>query len=157
LGIWISDLYLKGQLKNKYFISFGIISGIYLIIISQFETGMIGGTHFIPYTASQNLFSCGWPTLILILGLLWLPRVKNFITKPIALLGKSSYHIYLVQIVYFGVMTGFSIKYHSPIDLFSPNNILSIGVPLLVIIVIGYIFYFIDQNNFFIRNPKKCK
>jgi len=157
LGVWISDLYLTGQMRNTYFILFGVISGIYLIIISQFETGTINGIQFIPYTASQNLFSCGWPALILILGLLWLPKVKNTLTKPIALLGKSSYHIYLVQIVFFGAMGGYGIKYHSPIDLFSPNNILGIGVPLLAVIVIGYIFYFIDQHNLFIRNSKKYK
>jgi peptidoglycan/LPS O-acetylase OafA/YrhL len=152
LGIWISDLYLKSQLKNKYFILFGIISGIYLIIISQFEMGVICGIHFIPYTADQNLFACGWPSLILILGLLWLPKMKNFLTKSIAALGKSSYHIYLVQIVYFGIFSGFSIKYHTPIDLFSPNNVLNIVIPLSIIIVFGYIFYFLDQHNFFMRN-----
>jgi hypothetical protein len=156
LGIWISDLYLVSQLKNKYFILFGIFSAFYLIFISQFETGILLGTPFYPYTASQNLFGCGWSALILIIGLLYLPKVNNFFLKPLAIIGKASYHIFLIQIVYFGSLGGFGLKYHSLIDLFSINNIIYIGFSLLIVILFGIGFYLFDKHTFFIQfNHKK--
>ena len=151
LGIWISDLYLASELKNKYFILFGIFSGFYLIFMSQFENGILGGIHFIPYTASQNLFSSGWSALILIIGLMFLPKEKSFLTKPVAIIGKASYHIYLIQIVYFGLVGSFGLKYHSLFDLFSINNITIIGISLSIVILSGIVFYLLDKLNFFIR------
>jgi peptidoglycan/LPS O-acetylase OafA/YrhL len=158
LGIWISDLYLKSQLKNKYFIFFGIFSGFYLIFISQFENGVLGGIRFSPYTASQNLFGCGWSALILIIGLLYLPEVNNFVTKPIAIIGKASYHIFLIQIVYFRLFGSYGLKYHSLIDLFSINNLMYIGISLSIVILCGIGFYLFDKHNFYIRfNPKNSE
>jgi hypothetical protein len=156
LGIWISDLYLASQLKNKYFLIFGIFSGFYLIFISQFENGYLEGFRFFPDTAIQNLLASGWSALILIIGLLYLPQVNNFITKPMAIIGKASYHIFLIQIVYFGLFGAFGLKFHSFFDLFSINNIIYVGISFSLVILCGIGFYFFDKNNFFIRfNYKK--
>ena len=150
LGIWISNLYLASHLKNKYFILFGIFSGFYLMFISQFENGVLGGIHFYPYTASQNLFGCGWSALILIIGLLYLPEVKNFITKPVAIIGKASYHIFLIQIVYFGFFGGFGLEYHSLFDLFSINNLFYLGFSLSIVLLSGIGFYVFHKHKFLI-------
>lgn len=151
LGIWIAGLYLENQLKNKYFLFFGLLSGLYLIFISQFESGILWGIHFIPYTASQNLFGSGWVALVLILGLLYLPKMKNTMTRPFALLGKATYHIYLLQIVYFGMFPGFGLQYHSIIDLVSLNNFVTIITILFIIILCGVGFYILDKNNFYLK------
>jgi len=151
LGIWISDLYLESQLKNKFLMLFGVLSGIYLISVSQFESGILWGIHFVPYTADQNLFASGWTAMLLIIGLMYLPKVKNIFTYPLALIGKATYHIYLVQIVYFGVWGGFGLKYHTFIDLFSINNIIMIAIPFSIVVLIGLGFYELDNNNFFCK------
>jgi hypothetical protein len=155
LGIWISNLYLASQLKNKYFILFGIFSGFYLIFISQFENGVLGIIHFRPYTASQNLLGCGWSALILIIGLLYLPNIKNIITKTLAIIGKASYHIFLIQIVYFGIFSGFGLKFHSLMDLFSINNIISVAIPFSIVFLLGIGFYLFDKHNFFIQSIQR--
>jgi len=151
LGMWIADLYLASQLKNKFFLFFGILSGLYLIFISQFENGIVWGVHFVPYMASQNLFGSGWTALILIIGLLYLNIIKTSIAYPIALIGKSSYHIYLIQIVFFGLLGGFGLKYRSLTDLLSINNILKIGIIFSVIILLGVGFYILDKHNFYLK------
>lgn len=151
LGIWIFDLYLAHKLKNKYFILFGIFSGFYLIFISQFENVILGNIHFSPYQASQNLLGCGWTALIFIIGLLYFPKVKNIITKPLAIIGKASYHIFLIQIIYFGLLGGFGLKYHSLKDFLSINNASIIGMTLLIIILLGVCFYILDKHNFYFK------
>jgi peptidoglycan/LPS O-acetylase OafA/YrhL len=151
LGIWIAKLYRDSALLNKYIIFFGLLSCIYLIFISQFEKGVVFGVHFVPYTASQNIFGSCWVALILIIGLLFLPKKANLVTSPFAFIGKASYHIYLVQIVYFGVFSGFGLKYHSISDLFSAQNLFIIAITLVIILILGLCFYLTDKNNFFIQ------
>jgi hypothetical protein len=149
LGIWISDLYLEHRLKNILLIAFGLLSGLYLIFISQFGSGILFGIQFVPYLASQNLFASGWTAILLILGLIYLPDVKNKFTGPLAIFGKATYHIFLVQIVYFGIFGGYTISNHSLNDLFSVNNVIGMGIPFFMVLLLGVGFYELDKNNFF--------
>jgi hypothetical protein len=122
---------------------------LYLIFISQFGSGILFGIQFVPYLASQNLFASGWTAILLILGLIYLPDVKNKFTGPLAIFGKATYHIFLVQIVYFGIFGGYTISNHSLNDLFSVNNVIGMGIPFFMVLLLGVGFYELDKNNFF--------
>jgi peptidoglycan/LPS O-acetylase OafA/YrhL len=152
LSLWISDNYQLFAKRNYFIVILSALSIGYLIIISQFQyTTNIFGINFIPYYASQNMFASFYQILLVLIGLKYLPKSKMIIFKLLSLIGKSSYHIFLIQIVYFGLMySGFiqlSSRYNSISDLFLASNISIIIINLSICIITGCAFYIADNKN----------
>lgn len=137
----------KNIIKNKYLILGLIISFIYLILF------LFGFS--IPYFYNnwqpQNFLIFTYPLLLCLTGMLYLPsEAKNIILSLLANIGKASYHIFLIQIVFFGA--GFSL-----ISLFKEINYLNFLITILLncilIVTIGFIFFKLESisTNFLLK------
>lgn len=152
LSLWISDDYQLFTKRNRFIVILSALSIVYLIIISQFQhTIHLCGINFTPMFASQNLFASFYQILLVLIGLKYLPKSKMKLSKLLSLIGKSSYHIFLVQIVYFGLMYAGIIslfaRYQTISDLLSVHNIAIIILNLLICITTGCVFYIVDNKS----------
>jgi len=150
LGLWISndwDLFSK---RNLYIVLPGILSMFYLVVVNQPERNFyFMGIFFSSYLESQNLFASFYPVLLVLAGMKYLPQyAEKWSSRLLSLLGNASYHIFLVQIIYFGVNVYLVTKYHGLTDLMTPSNILIILVNLTVCISLGLAFYYLDRLLF---------
>ena len=123
----------------------------YLVIISQFPVAVrFAGMHLKPFWGSQNLFASFYEILLLLVGLKFLPKMKNILFNVFAYFGKSSYHIFLVQIVYFGLVKAGSMslttKYTGISDLISIHNISIAALSLAICLAVGSALYFVEDK-----------
>jgi peptidoglycan/LPS O-acetylase OafA/YrhL len=124
-GLWLSKAITK-PFKWWAILTFAILACIsiiylYSIIYSGFN---------IPYIykswASQNVISFGYAALLVLLFIYALPiKSSNSILQVLTQIGYASYHIFLVQVVYFGL----------------PINHKNLLLNLSICIVLGYLFY----------------
>ena len=152
LSLWISDDYQLFAKRNRLIVILSALSIVYLVIISQFQhTIRLGSINFIPMFASQNLFASFYQILLILIGLKYIPKSKMKLSELLSLVGKSSYHIFLVQIVYFGLIHAGIIslftKYKTISELSSGHNILIIILNLLICITTGCAFYIVDNKS----------
>lgn len=147
LGLWISTDYNLFAKRNLWLLPLGIFSGFYIVLVNQFEYNFaIFGINFIPYVKSQNLFACFYTVLLVLIGIQVLPKSDRWpCISIVALIGKASYHIFLVQIIYFGVNKYFHTHYHSIRDIFTIGNVEVILINLAICIIIGVIFYKLQE------------
>jgi hypothetical protein len=116
LGMWVAkdpDLFSK---RNKIVLLVAPFSVSYLVIsdLLSYPSGAYLGIipFFFPEWYTQNVLSFFYPTLLILLGIKYLPKMST--TRFISALrtaGKTSYEIFLIQIAYFGMLViWFSIK-----------------------------------------------
>jgi fucose 4-O-acetylase-like acetyltransferase len=155
LSLWISDDYNLFSKRNSFIIILSILSIVYLIIINQFpSTVTICKINFVQMFESQNMFASFYEILLFMIGLKYIPVYKTMLFKIFALFGKSSFHIFLVQIFYFGIIDlgiiPLSVRYSSISGLLSVHNIILITINLLICIIVGCLFYNIENKNKFL-------
>ena len=134
LGVWISDDFsLKS--KRNWFIWIGfIVSLVYLI--ADASTGYLF-PYFSPMLRTQNVISYFYTLVIVMVGLWALPSSSNRLgSRLLKKIGVASYHIFLVQIVYFEFMWDSPIK----ADNYPMDIILHILVNLAICATIGVLF-----------------
>ncbi|MBW7469019.1 acyltransferase family protein [Pontibacter aydingkolensis] len=124
-GLWLSKA-IKQSFKPAVLAAFlapGILSIVYLYLI------IYGPLHIPVIYATwdmQNVLAFGYAALLILLFVYLLPGSSyNFTLKTLAQLGQASYHIFLVQVLYFGLTTEHS------------NLLLN----LAVCVTLGYLFY----------------
>ncbi|MBC5991701.1 acyltransferase family protein [Pontibacter cellulosilyticus] len=79
--------------------------------------------------AMQNVMSFGYAALLILMVIYTLPSESdNFILQGFAKLGQASYHIFLVQVVYFGLVSDFS----------------NLWLNLAICLLLGYLYYKIE-------------
>lgn len=143
LGIWASDNLntnsLNNLFRNKVAIIGLIISVIYILLVSGF------GWYF-PYFQDpwqpQVILSFFYPLFICAIGLRYFPNTGSKIINLIAMVGKASYHIFLVQILFFGA--GFSliaIVLKTNLNVYMSTGIMALMGNILIVVIIGIIFY----------------
>ncbi|WP_439882937.1 acyltransferase family protein [Pontibacter sp. MBLB2868] len=104
-GFWLAQFLLQPALKRiiiTVIVTTGAIGAVYLYFISytSFEI-----KYFRADWLLQNFMSFGYAALLTLMGLALLPESSNTsILKLLARLGKASYHIFLIQIIYFGLV-----------------------------------------------------
>lgn len=142
LGLYMSTDQKLFAKRNRWLFPLGIFSGIYIVLVNQFDYNFtVFGISFAQMTKSQNLFSCFYTALLTLLGIHVMPKRDHWSYIAIASIGKASYHIFLVQIIYFGINKYFKTDYHSLIDIFTISNIETILINLLICIIVGILFY----------------
>lgn len=137
LGIWISDKYNNQKIsvflkENKKLFLVFLISVIYLIFY------YITGNKF----SFQNYFiiSIGYTVLIVLFGLRFLPKeIKNDFQKLFNYIGKSSYHIYLVQMVFFTILIRLTPEIYFSNNLF--YMIILLFIVFVYCILLGIVFF----------------
>jgi peptidoglycan/LPS O-acetylase OafA/YrhL len=151
LSLWITDDFDLFAKRNRFIWILGILSIIYLITINQFQKEeYILGIKFVPFLESQNMFASFYEILLVLVGLKYIPllskKILNKLTGPLSYLGRASYHIFLIQIVYFGTVyvigNSLRVNYDKLSNLVSVDNILICLLALSICLGIGIGLYF---------------
>ena len=98
IGLWLADGWGLSERRNRWLLGWGAISLAYMVTI-QFT----GRPPIFPYTwQPQNVLGFGFTGLLVMVGMRWLPSEEHGAWTVLAELGRASYHVFLLQIVYFG-------------------------------------------------------
>lgn len=148
LGIYLSTALRtkKAFYKTKGFIALSVLaiaSFIYILVFMRQPTPF-----FRPEWETQNLLSFFYPSFIVAIILLIHPLIGGLssVGKKINVIGKASYHIFLVQLIYFGVGL-------NEIFLFTNISPTLMGMGyvtanLVTTFSLGLIFFYIDQRQY---------
>lgn len=124
-GLWMAKA-IKYTFNWRVALAFlvtGILGAVYLYYSTA---GKLDIAQIYDNWETQNVLSFGYAGLLVYASMYTLPSSSdNPVLKFFASLGQASYHIFLVQVLYFGLMTK-----HSYIHL-----------NLIVCLVLGYLFY----------------
>lgn len=126
LGLWLSTLVWKPLKRGDVLLVLllGLVGAVCLYFL-QYERLPLKG-YIRPEWRTQQVLTFGYAALLVWLALKLLPNFTNFIpVRLLAELGKASYHIFLVQVVYFGLA----------------QQELPVLANILVPVAIGYLFY----------------
>lgn len=102
LGLWITDGASVLLKRNWFIVPGAAFSFAYLVASDVARTSVI--SYFEPYWFTHNVASFFYPLLLVMLGLKFLPRTARGAAAAVARCGQLSYHIFLVQLVYFAVV-----------------------------------------------------
>ncbi len=133
LGVWIVKI---KNVKWPAVIIGAVISLIYITSVHYF--GLINMYPVQPDWLSQNAPAYLWPFAIFLFGIKILPAQASGILEYFAKVGRASYHIFLVQMVYFWTASGL-MKGKMPMIIF-------IVINLCICLIAGYVFYLSEQG-----------
>lgn len=94
-----------------------------------------------------------YTALLFLVGMNFLPEKPGFVLATIAKFGNASWHIFLVQMLYF-----FTIGLHSASALvvkLHSDSAFAVIVNLFFCISIGYIFYIVEEGIYNRKVPQK--
>ena len=151
IGMWFSFGHKLSGKRNIFIWILFIISLTYIIAYQFFDfrfrldgTPLLRGDyHFLvfPYSA-----------FLVLLALKYLPNTsKAKISRIISLIGKSTYHILLTQILGYGLITMWWGTHYGMDVPFNPFDIIDLVVLWIVFIWLGIIWYKIDHQEDLIR------
>jgi hypothetical protein len=151
LGMWLSFGHKLTEKRNLFMWILLPISLVYMIAYQFFDfrftldgTPLLRGDyHFLvfPYSA-----------FLVLLALKLLPNAsKAKISKTISLIGKSTYHILLTQILGYGLITMWWGTHYGMDVPFNPLDVIDLVVLWIVFIWLGIIWYKIDRQEDLIR------
>lgn len=153
LGIWFIDNFkIKKVFNNKYFLLSLIVGIGYIISYSLFSFEI---PYFITNWQPQNFLTFAYALFLCVLGINYLPaKVDNFFTELMKVIGKASYHIFLIQILFFGADLSLLSLFN--LSLFTWNafalGMLALAGNLIIILIIGLLFFYFETkitNEFF--------
>ena len=98
IGLWLADGWDLRARRNRWLLAFAAVSLTYMLA-TQFG-------HPLPLFPGswqpQNVLGFVYTALLVMLGRRWLPATERGGWVVLGELGRASYHIYLVQLLYFG-------------------------------------------------------
>lgn len=104
LGIWISTDPRLTARRNRWLVLLAAPSAVYLILLQTDPARF----PFVPagFLGMTNALAAPWALLIVLTGLRVLPAdvPRNPIGRGLAAAGRASYHVYLVQMLWMGVV-----------------------------------------------------
>jgi len=164
LGLWFSSGHKLTAKRNILIWVLLPISLWYIIAYQFFDFRfMIGGERFL--RGDYNLLVFPYSAFLVLVALQLLPKVsKGKISRTISLIGKSTYHILLTQILGYGMITAWWGTHYGIFVPFDPFELIDLTVLWIVFIWLGIIWYKIDRQkdlsrrilyylNFFILFP----
>jgi peptidoglycan/LPS O-acetylase OafA/YrhL len=102
---------------------------LYKVMYMDFDFGFIR-----PEWQTQHVLTFGYAAFLILILFRLLPQISdNRLLRLFAALGKASYHIFLIQIVYYGLFT-------------TTGGVLQ---GLFICLFLGYLFYKLDDKYFF--------
>ncbi len=164
LGMWFSQNH-KLQHNRNFFMWFLYPISLAYIVAYQFFgfLFMINGARFL--RGDYNFMVFPYSAFLVLLALKLLPKTsKTKISKSISLMGKSTWHILLTQILGYGMITAYWGTHYGMDVPFNPFDIVDLVVLWIVFIWLGIVWYKIDHQedltrrilyylNFFILFP----
>ena len=147
LGMWFSFGHELEENRN-FFMWFLYPISLAFIITYQFFgfRFMIGNVPFL--RGDYHLLIFPYSAFLFLLAMRFLPqKSERRISRAITLIGKSTYHILLIQILGYGMITAYW-GTHYGIDVgFGPDKIIDMITAWILFISFGILWYKIDQNK----------
>lgn len=136
MGFWLASNNFK--LKKMYLALIPLPLVLYYIFLV--DTSPFYIPFFLPDWGSQNLLTVIYPAFLIMIGVrIFSHERKSDIITLVSFLGRSSYHIFLVQIIYFGVIRQTSVMDWPVILRLGLNLFLCIGLGLLLLFADNWI------------------
>lgn len=153
LGMWLADNFepkhLKALIKRKNLLFGLIISIAYIVGVSIFSLKF-------PYFQStwqpQTVLSFFYPLILCALGIKYLPSISNPFWNCFRVVGKASYHIFLVQMLFFVSGLQLIIFDLNLQNTFNIKILVVSTVNVLILIGLGLLFYYMDSKISFVFN-----
>lgn len=141
LGVWLA---LNGKKINyKWIMPLSVFSLIYITGVNYFDWVFITEEYWL----SQHAPSYFWPLLLIIMGLrVYEFKAQNKLSKLFVKIGQASYHIFLVQMVYFWSNS-----------MILPKTSLAVYVVISLIICLVFGLLFFEMENFVRKAMAKRK
>ncbi len=151
LGLWLSSGHKLTAKRNILIWVLLPISLWYIIAYQFFDFRfMIGGERFL--RGDYTLLVFPYSAFLVLLALNFLPKASNsWIARKISLIGKSTYHILLTQILGFGMITAWWGTHYGMDVPFDPFDIIDLVAAWILFIWFGVIWYKIDRQKSLIR------
>lgn len=147
LGMYLSKEFVqKQEIKLTKKSNLPLIVLIFLSAVYMFTFHITDFAFFRPEWNAQNLFTFSYAILPIAIVLSTYPVLSKLalFTSKVRLLGRASYHIFLVQILYFGTgLNNFFLLESSPLLII---GVVSIMANLTITITFGLLFYFLNQK-----------
>ena len=164
LGMWFSFGHKLTDKRNLFMWILFPISLVYLVAYQFFDFRLrLDGTPLM--RGDYSFLVIPYSAFLVLLALKFLPKIsKAKISKTISLIGKSTYHILLTQILGYAIITAYW-GTHYGIDVpFYPDDLLDLLVASILFVWSGIIWYKIERQkdltrrilyylNFFILFP----
>ncbi|NVM16958.1 MAG: acyltransferase family protein [Candidatus Lokiarchaeota archaeon] len=147
LGMWFSKGYDLQENHNFFMWLLYPISLAYIVVYQFFGFRfMIDGTRFL--RGDYNFMVFPYSAFLVLLALKFLPKTSNsWISRKISLIGKSTYHILLTQILGYGMITAWWGTHYGMDVPFDPFDIIDLVVAWILFIWFGIIWYKIDHQE----------
>ena len=98
IGLWLADGWELTERRNRWLLVFATVSFTYMVAVQLGHPLPVFPDAWQP----QNALGFGYTALLVMLGMRWLPGVERGAWVVLGELGRASYHVYLVQMLYFG-------------------------------------------------------
>ncbi|MBY8981608.1 MAG: acyltransferase [Candidatus Lokiarchaeota archaeon] len=147
LGMWFSFGHKITDKRNRFMWILFPISLAYLIIYQFFDFRLrLDATPLL--RGDYNFMVFPYSAFLVLLALQFLPNTSNTrILKTIKLIGKSTYHILLTQILGYGMITAWWGTHYGMDAPFDPSDIIDLIVLWITFIWLGIIWYKIDHQK----------
>ena len=164
LGIWFSFGHKLTEKRNAFIYILFLISLVYLIAYQFYDFRFrLDGTPLL--RGDYHFLAFPYSAFLVLLALKLLPNTLNGrISRTISLIGKSTYHILLTQILGYGMLAAYWGTHYGIFTPFDPFELIDLAALWLLFIWLGIIWYKIDHQkdltrrilyylNFFILFP----
>lgn len=142
LGIWY--YFVQKDKKSLQLITAGALLSVPYLVLVHYFNYEVPLFSFNTAWKGQDPLTFFYPLLLFHLGLIYLPKIKwNRLYEGLAQLGKQSYHIFIVQMVYFWISASFIDKYEVPFL-----------INLVVCVTIGIGYYHLEDTYLKYRSKK---
>ncbi len=102
-GLWLAKA-IRLPFSWAALFAFAVAGGVGAVYLYFGATGSLEIAQVYDSWEKQNVLSFGYAALLVLLGIYTFPMVsENSALKLLASLGHASYHIFLVQVIYFGL------------------------------------------------------
>ena len=137
-----SYLALNQNKMNKMLLYSGsILSIIYMYSSVYLDYSIFGHIDWSPQQAPAYFYTA----FLFIVGMNFLPKKTGFLLTTITKFGKASWHIFLIQMLYFwAIRPGFI----SPSLGLQQDSIYAIIIDIMTCVTIGYIFYTVENSTY---------
>lgn len=151
LGMWFVNNFeltaLKSFIRTKVLLIGLTVSIAYMIGVSVFSWNF---PYFQTPWQPQVILSFFYPLILCAIGITCLPSIPNHIWNGLSLIGKASYHIFLIQIIFFvsGLQLQSLLLNLSLQNIFSHYTFIALTVigNIIILIILGLIFYYIEPK-----------
>ena len=147
LGLWLSFGHKLIEKRNILIWILLPISLWYIIAYQFFDFRfMIEGERFL--RGDYTLLVFPYSAFLVLLALNFLPKTSNsWISRRISLIGRSTYHILLTQILGYGMITAYWGTHYGMDVPFNPLDLIDLAALWLLFIWLGIIWYKIDRQE----------